>query len=238
MTIFFSQLAIPHAFVEIINCTDGKAVRVAKNGYIGTFKSGTKLVMYLQVANVEHSCYLLNNNPDKTKTPKPQSFDNINIAGFLFDDTPSGIVFNGKYYRKNFTVIEKKTRNTTSSQISAWPSNMLCLDIDSQTWNIGICCQNGRYFLVIEKYCPIIEVNELLPVGTVLSSSPLRGVAAINTGSTIFNARLHWSNMPIRYELGFRGLCQGEVIKFKNDAVIELDGSSSFRYEIKRCSLA
>lgn len=208
--------------VNILVHINGNLV-TSQSGFLGVLVSGTKITITLEVPNpkVEHQCYTLatKHGANTVRTPKAAQTNGV--------------------YVKNLTVIEKRTSgDTITTQVAGWPNNMFCLDIQGKIYNIGITSQNGRYLLVIEEYTPPIEVNELTPIGMVLSSSPLRGTAAINIGSALFNARLHWSNMPFRLDLGFRHLNQGEVIDFNAADVTKLDGASSFRYEIKHCSLA
>ena len=217
MSVYFFPNAIPGVKVsvkvndQIINPLDG---------FIGVLTAGTKITIIVTVdTENKHSCFTI--DPHMVKTAKAT--------------TEQGV------YKKNLTVMEKITGKDKdkkiTTQVAGWPSNMLCLEIYGHTWNIGIISQNGRYFLVTEKYTPAIEVNDLVPTGMVIASSTLRGLATINVDRGIFNARLHWSNMPWRKHLGLRHVAQGEVISFTPKDIISVDASSTFRKEIIRCRL-
>jgi hypothetical protein len=214
MTIHLSLYAIPG--VNILVHLNGY-VKTPLEGFIGALTPGTKIALTVEVVgNVEHQCYTL--DAHMNRTPKA-------LAKFG--------------YTKNLTVIKKESPDgTISSQVAGWPNNMLCLDIHGKTWNIGIVNQNGRYFFVIEEWTPPIEVNELSPIGMVLSVSLLRGMATIHTGDAIFNARAHWSHWPFRSDKGLRLLNRGEVILFREDKLLSLDSDSSYRYEVTDCVLA
>jgi len=219
MPIHFSPSAIPG--VNIFIYVNGKMVEPQCGYLLGVLPAGTKIAITIDVlGSAEHQCYtIVSHNSQTVRTAKACSEPGV--------------------YVKHLTVTAYQSDDgTRSTRIAGWPNNMFCLDLNGKTWNIGIVNQNGRYFLVIEEYIPSIEVNELIPIGMVLSSSPLRCWATINIGSTLFNARLHWTNMPFRRDLGLRILNQGEVIKYEKEDVVELDSASSFRYEIKACTLA
>lgn len=219
MTIHLSLYAIPG--VNILVHLNGY-VKTPQEGFIGVLTPGTKIAITLEVVNSDraHSCYTLKSvNSQMVHEPKAP--------------TKPGI------YVKNLTVVKKESPDgTKTTQVAGWPCNMFCLDIHGKTYNIGIVCQNGRYFFVIEEWVPSIEVNELIPIGMILSVSLLRGTATIHTGDAIFNARAHWTNWPFRPEKGLRLLHRGEVILFREDNLLSLDSESSYRYEVIDCVLA
>ena len=193
----------------------------SQSGFLGVLIPGTKITITVEVVgDVNHECYVLSYNDSMiTRTPKATS--------------KSGA------YTKNMTVIGKRTvAGTVTTQVAGFPANLIGLDINGKSWNIGVVSQNGRYYFAIEEWLPTIEDNELLPFGMVLGSSFLHGLAMIKVGKGIFGARLHWTNMPWRKDIGFRLLEQGEVINYNTTDIVELDGASSFRYEIKHCTLA
>lgn len=215
MPIHFSPSAIPG--VNIFIYVNGKMVEPQCGYLLGVLPAGTKIGITIDVLGSEHQCYTISSH--MLHTPKACSQPGI--------------------YVKNLTVTKKESPDgTVTTQVAGWPSNMFCLNLNGKTWNIGIMSQNGRFFFIIEEWLPTIMTNELTPIGMVLFSSPLRGTATVYTGCALFDARIHWSHMPFRKELGLRLLNQGEVIKFEKNDLKTLGSESSFRYEVMRCILA
>jgi hypothetical protein len=204
---FIFSTSLPNVGITIFD-QNGHIITPAENGFIGVFKHGTKLNIFLSVEG-EHSCYTLNPK-DLTKIPKRKS--------------ESGL------YSKSLTI---DTRSGTG-QTAPWPSNMVCLDIPGHIYNIGIANQYGRFFFVIEEYLPS---PENLPEGMVIAFSLLRGIGSVAyiPAKGLFpclDARIHFSAIRISKD-GFRLLQTGDFLEWEPKDLIELGGDTSYRYEIK-----
>lgn len=206
--------------VSIVISLNGKSVELESGYILGVLKSGDKIIIGIEVAGgIEHSCYTLSSkNSEIVRTPKKA-------------------VKPGNYL-KSLTVTDFYSPDgTRSTQIAGWPNNILCLEVGGQTFNIGIFNRNGKYFFAnAEREYPI-ETNSALPIGLVTYFDVLRGVARIYNGNVLQDAKLHWSNMPFRKNLGFRAVVPGEVLTLK--AIVETGAEqTSFSQEVKSCSLA
>ena len=212
MTTFFTLNAVPNVQIKVL--VNGKPA-VMVDGFLGVLTHNTKIQIILQVAeNIEHSCYTLNQNKER-------------VAKAV--EAGEGVYT----YTKKLTVTAYEANGVRSTQISAWPGNWVGIDIDGQSYSVGIIVQNGRYFFIINRRDPQIEVNELIPEGMVLRMDPLSGIATINTGSELFQAKLHWSQMRVNRRFGFRILEEGDIINLTNYDEILTDGSTSFRSELR-----
>lgn len=197
-----------------ISLTINGAEFTPSDGYVlGVLQVGDKLQLGIEVAEgLEHRCFTLDSKMVRT------------------DKAP---VKTGLYI-KNFTVTASRSeKGDLSTQIAGWPYNMVCLEIGSRTYNIGLFTQNGRYFFaIVEKSEPLISDSET-PIGTVTRFDVLRGVGRVYTGDRFQETRLHWHNMPFRRNLGFRALHEGEVIKFDPKALVETGAAkTTFSKEI------
>lgn len=191
------------------------------HGYIlGVLQPGDKIVIEIEVDHtVDHMAFTLNSRLEPVYKTK-------NAESVLGIDT----------YQKKLTVTEN--REGTSTHVAGYPNNILGLQISGETYYIGVFGRNGKYFFTIfGDYAPIVPDN-LTAVGTVLYFNPLRGIARVFLGG-FEDARLHWSHMPFRKNLGFRAVVAGEVLDF-TDEDLERTGlaNTHYSYELKSCTLA
>lgn len=219
MATYLSPNAIPG--VKITLNLNGQQTNPAYGyvlGTLGVLPKGTKITIIVEVENnLDHSCYTLN-------------YAKVHIA--------KAAVRPGVYV-KNLTVIPFQSEYVESStQIAGWPNNMLCLDIEGKTYNIGIFNRMGKYFFCIHERISPIETNSALPIGFVTHFDPLCGIGRIYNGSIIQDAKLHWSRMPFRPKLGFRAVVPGEVVKFTPKDVRETGAeNTTYSQEIMRCTI-
>ncbi|HSV94560.1 MAG TPA: hypothetical protein VLH94_01080 [Spirochaetia bacterium] len=175
-----------------------------ENGRLGCYRHGTKITIALKVEG-EHQCYTLDHKTLE-RVPKKVS--------------PVG------EYTKNLTV----DCSTGSGQVACWPSNMVCLEMAGQRFNIGLANQDGIFYFVVEEF--ISTPTEGLPSGTVIGFSLLRGLGVV-AYKPLFDARIHWTSLPKDPKTRLRMIKPLTLLELSKEDVVPVNGSSSFRYEIK-----
>lgn len=209
-----------HGLLEVKVLINGQPADLAHGYILGVLQSGDKIVIEISVDHtVAHEAFTLNKDLQPVYKAK-------NAEGELGIDV----------YSKRLTVIMRQDQ--TSTQVAGYPNNILGLQISGETYYIGVFGRNGKYFFtVFEDYAPIVP-DDTTKIGTVLYFNPLRGIARVFLGG-FEDARLHWSHMPFRKNLGFRAVVAGEVLDFTDEG-LERTGlaNTHYSYELKSCTLA
>ncbi len=193
-----------------------------KDGYrFGFLKVGDKIAIEILVDHtVSHDCYTLDNKL------KPV-YKRQNADGEFGVDT----------YRKNISVVAVDD-GSLISQGPGWPNNCMGLDIGGKTYFFGIIAQSSQYFYcVFEDQAPV-DLDENTKVGAILYSNPLRGITRVFTGKIVGDAKVHWSKLPFRRQLGFRAVKVGEILAWEAKDIISTEAANTnYRYEIIACTL-
>ena len=211
MTTFLTPHGIQEVNIALI--LNGRDFKPEFGYDLGVLQVGDKLQLGIEVAEgLDHRCFTLDSKMVRT--------DKAPVKAGL--------------YIKNFTVTASRSeKGVRSTQIAGWPNNMICLEFGTRSYNIGIFNQNGRYFFAIVEKSEPLMTDAKTPIGTVTRFDVLRGVARIYTGDRFQETRLHWRHMPFRKNLGFRAVCEGEVIKFDPKSLVETGAAkTTFSKEI------
>lgn len=203
--LLFSPFAIPDTHITLFDQSGQIVNPDPTNGYVGCFPDRTKLTIRVKVKEGKaHSCYTIDPS-NMAKVPKRN---------------------NEGSYLKNLTV----DCSSGVGQVARWPSNMICLDVEGQTYNIGLANQFGQFFFVIEEYHP--DSSDLVE-GMVVNFSLLRGVGTV-VYKPGFDAKIHYSALKRSKVTGLRMVRTYDLLEWDEKDVVQTDSSTTFRYEIKK----
>lgn len=182
-----------------------------ENGWIGCFQKGDKITFTISCTpGMDHKCFTLDQSINRGEKKA---------------------IGEGVYEKSLTVTINEKSG---AGQVAPWPANMLCLEIDGKSYNVGIFIQNGIFYFVIEEYL-FPDPDKAYLANQVRWFSLLRGFGSVTSENSLLDLRIHYSAVP-RQANHLRNLETGDLLIISE--IITTDLRTNFQKEIKACTLA